>query len=167
MAVYEMNMKDLARFISDTKFGFMPIDVDSTIGYRTNGNSEYKIDAHKITCNRIYVVNDCFLNTDGNIVVTSYIPAIEYFLNTNELSPYYSSGKHLMFKFEAYSQVLRYEIGKITLSSFDDFKECMNLLIDFIGENIESTINDFCFGEWNICNVDCDICWQVDKIKRM
>lgn len=168
MAVYEMNTKDLARFISDTKFGFMPTDVDSTIGYRTNGNSRYKIEAYDIRCDRIYIVNDCFIGTDGNIVVASHIPAIEYYLNTNELSSYYNNGTHLTFKYRMESQVLRYEIGKdVVLNSYDDLNDCMENLISYIGQNIEESMNDFRGGEWNIFDVDCDILWQVDKIKRV
>lgn len=168
MAVYEMNIKDLARFISDTKFGFMPIDVDSTIGYRTNGESRYKIDTHEINCNRIIITNDCFINTDGNIVVASYIPAIEYRLKTNEFPPYYNIGKHLVFDFKTNSFVLEYKIEKdIILDSFNDFRNCMDKLIDYIGENIEEAINCFNYGKdgWDIYDVDCSIYWSVSKTK--
>lgn len=165
MAVYEANIRSLAEFISDTKFGFIPDKVTSTKGWRGNG-SKYMISAHKINCDRIYVVNDCFIDVDGNIVVTSYIPAIKYYLISNELSACYKNGEHLSFEFKADSQVLRYEIGKdIELKSYDDFQDCMDCLIEYIGQNIEETINDFKGGSWKINDVVCDILWQVDKIK--
>ena len=109
-----------------------------------------------------------FIGTDGNIVVASHIPAIEYYLNTNELSSYYNNGTHLTFKYRMESQVLRYEIGKdVVLNSYDDLNDCMENLISYIGQNIEESMNDFRGGEWNIFDVDCDILWQVDKIKRV
>lgn len=170
MAVYEANTRSLAEFISDTKLGFMPCDVESTTGYRIGGSSYYAISAHEIHCDRIYVVNDCFIDIEGNIVVTSYIPAIKYFLFTNELSPSYEKGRHLSFGYKVDSQVLRYEIGKdIELKSYDDFESCMEKLIRFIGNNIEEEINKFKRNKnnsWKIDNVVCDIEWQVDKIKK-
>lgn len=166
MAVYEANARSLAEFISDTKLGFIPSKVTSTTGYRVNGTS-YLIEAHDIRCDRVYVVNDCFINTDGTIVVTSYIPAIKYFLISNELSSYYKKGEHLSFEYKTESQVLRYEIRKnLILESYDDFEDCMDSLVEFIGQNIEESINDFdCNGPWKMDNVVCDIMWQVDKIK--
>lgn len=164
MAVYEANTRSLAEFISDTKFGFMPSEVTSTKGWRGDG-SRYMISVHKISCDRIYVVNDCFIDIDGNIIITSYVPAIKYLLISNELSACYRSGEHLSFDFKAHSQVLKYEIGKnIELKSYDDFKKCIDNLIEYIGQNIEKTINDF-KGEWKIDGVMCDILWQVDRIK--
>lgn len=81
MAVYEANTRSLAEFISDTKLGFIPCNVESTTGYRMNGEgSNYIISAHEIHCDRIYVVNNCFIDIEGNIVVTSYVPAIKYHL---------------------------------------------------------------------------------------
>lgn len=166
MAVYEANIRSLAEFISGTKLGFIPDKVTSTKGWRRDGSS-YMISVHKISCDRIYVVNDCFIDVHGNIVVTSYIPAIKYYLVSNELSACYGKGEHLSFEFEADSQVLKYEIGKdIDLKSYDDFKKCMDELIEYIGENIEETINDFKGGSWKIDDVECDILWQVDKIKK-
>ena len=165
MAVYEANTRSLAEFISDTKFGFVPDKVTSTSGWRGDG-SRYMISAHKISCDRIYVVNDCFIDVDGNIIVTSYIPAIKYFLISNELSACYRNGEHLSFEFKAESQVLRYEIGKdIELKSYDDFEKCMDNILRFIGNNIEESINEFCGSSWKIDGVICDILWQVDKIK--
>jgi hypothetical protein len=166
MAVYEANIRSLAEFISDTKLGFIPSEVTSTKGWRGDG-SRYMISAHKINCDRIYVTNDCFIDIDGNIVVTSYIPAIKYNLISNELSPYYKNGEHLSFGFKTESQVLRYEIGKdVELNSYDDFQDCMDCLVEYIGQNIEKTINDFKGGSWKIDDVVCDILWQVDKIKN-
>lgn len=166
MAVYEANIRSLAEFISDTKLGFIPHAVRSTTGYRRDGSS-YIISAHDIKCDRIYVVNDCFIDIDGNIVVTSYIPALKYYLISNELSPAYRKGEHLSFEFNADSQVLRYEIGKdIELNTYDDFENCIENLISYIGQNIEETINDFKGGSWRMEDVVCDIEWQVDKIKK-
>ena len=166
MAVYEANIRSLAEFLSDTKLGFIPCAVSSTTGYRRDG-SRYMISAHNIKCDRIYVVNDCFIDTEGNIVVTSYVPAIEYYLISNELSPCYKKGDHLSFGFKADSQVLRLKIGKnVKLETYDDFERCMDYLIAYIGQNIEETINDFKGGSWKIEDVVCDIKWQVDKIKR-
>ena len=166
MAVYEANIRSLAEFISDTKLGFMPREVESTTGYRRDG-SRYIISAHKINCDRIYVTNDCFIDIDGNIIVTSYIPAIKYYLISNELSACYGSGKHLSFEFKTESQVLRYKIGKnIELKSYDDFKKCMDNIIKYIGQNIEKSINDFRGNSWKIEDVICDILWQVDKTKK-
>jgi hypothetical protein len=166
MSVYEANIRSLAEFISDTKFGFMPLKVKSTTGYRGDNNSNYEISAYKICCDRIYVVNDCFIDIDGNIVVASYIPNIKYSLYTNELSGYYKDGEHLPFLFNCNSNVIRYKIGKdIELKSYDDFEECMAMLIEFIEQHIENAINSFDGGAWTIKNVDCDISWQVDKIK--
>lgn len=166
MAVYEANTRSLAEFISDTKLGFMVCGVESTTGYRRDGSS-YMISAHEIHCDRIYVVNDCFIDIEGNIVVTSYIPAIEYYLISNELSPSYGKGKHLSFGYKTDNQVLRYEIGKdIELKTYDDFENCMENLVRYIGQNIEEMINDFKGGSWRIEDVVCDIKWQVDKIKR-
>ena len=165
MAVYEANVRSLAEYISDTKLGFIPKEVKSTTGYRVSG-SQYLIEAHDINCDRIYVVNDCFIGTDGNIVVISYIPAVEYSLITNELSPCYGKGKHLSFKYETESQVVRYTVEKnIELNSYSDFEDCMNCLIEFIGQNIEKSMNEF-RGSWRIDDVVCDIVWQVDKIKK-
>ena len=168
MAVYEANTRSLAEFISDTKFGFMPDKVNSKPGYRNTGSrSRYKISAHKIGCDRIYVVNDCFIDIDGNIVVTSYIPAIKYRLITNELSGYYNNNEHLSFGYKTNSQVLRYEIENgIELKSYKDFEECMDSLIEYIGQNIEESINEFRGGDWIIEDIMCDILWQVDKIKN-
>lgn len=168
MAVYEANTRSLAEFISDTKLGFMPCDVESTTGHRVNAEgSNYMISAHEIHCDRIYVVNDCFIDVEGNIVVTSYVPAIKYYLVSNELSPSYGKGKHLSFEYRADSQVLRYEIGKdIELKTYDDFESCMENLVRYIGQNIEEMINDFKGSSWRIEDVVCDIEWQVDKIKR-
>lgn len=166
MAVYEANIRSLAEFISDTKFGFMPNKITSTKGSRED-KSRYTISAHKINCDRIYVVNDCFIDIDGNIVVTSYIPSIKYYLISNELSAYYEKDTHLSFEFKADSQVLRYEIGKdIELKSYDDFQDCIDCLIEHIGQNIEETINNFKGNSWKIDDVVCDILWQVDKIKK-
>ena len=165
MAVYEANVRSLAEFISDTKFGFMPDKVTSTSGWRVDG-SRYMISAHKISCDRIYVVNDCFIDVDGNIVVTSYIPAIKYRLITNELSGYYNNDEHLSFGYKTNSLVLRYEIENgIELKSYKDFEECMDSLIEYIGQNIEESINEFRGGDWIIEDIMCDILWQVDKIK--
>lgn len=170
MAVYEANTRSLAEFISDTKLGFMPCDVESTTGHRVNSGSSYMISAHEIHCDRIYVVNDCFIDVEGNIVVTSYVPAIKYYLISNELSPSYGKGEHLSFKHKADSQVLRYEIcNNIELKTYDDFESCMEKLIRFIEINIEETINEFKKDKdnsWRIEDVVCDIEWQVDKIKR-
>ena len=167
MAVYEANTRSLAEFISDTKLGFMPDKVSSTVGYRDTGSrSRYNISAHKIGCDRIYVINDCFIDIEGNIVVTSYVPAIKYRLITNELSNYYRDDEHLSFGYKVNSQVLRYKIGKDTeLKSYDDFEECMDCLIEYIGQNIEESINEFSGGDWKIKDVMCDILWQIDKIK--
>ena len=166
MAVYEANVRSLAEFISDTKFGFMPDKVTSTSGWRVDG-SRYMISAHKISCDRIYVVNDCFIDVDGNIVVTSYIPAIKYRLITNELSGYYNNDEHLSFGYKTNSLVLRYEIENgIELKSYKDFEECMDSLIEYIGQNIEESINEFRGGDWIIEDIMCDILWQVDKIKN-
>ena len=166
MAVYEANTKSLAEFISDTKLGFMPASVSSSTGYRRNG-SQYIIKANDIKCDRIYVVNDCFIDIDGNIVVASYIPEIKYFLITNELSECYKPGTHLSFEYKAESQVLNYVITKdISLKSYEDFKICIENLIDFIGKKIEDSINDFKNSGWQIKDVICDISWQIDKIKK-
>lgn len=166
MAVYEANIRSLAEFISNTKLGFMPCNVKSTTGYRINNGSTYMISAHEIHCDRIYVVNDCFIDIEGNIVVTSYIPTIQYYLITNELSPCYQRGAHLSFQFQADSQVLRYEIGKnIRLKIYNDFESCVENLIRYIGQNIEEMINDFKGVSWKMDNVVCDIEWQVDRIK--
>lgn len=89
MAVYEMNIRNLSEYISDTKFGFGIKNVTSTTGYRIDGSSQYAIEAHDIKCDKIYVVNDCFIDISGNIEITSYIPTIKYFLISNELSKYY------------------------------------------------------------------------------
>lgn len=168
MAVYEANTRSLAEFISDTKLGFIPYDVESTVGYRRDSNdSSYMISAHEIHCDRIYVVNDCFIDTEGNIVVTSYVPAIKYHLISNELSPSYGKGRHLSFEYRVDSQVLRYEIGKdIELKTYDDFENCLKNLIRYIGQNIEEMINQFKSGTWKIEDVVCDIEWQVDRIKK-
>ena len=166
MAVYEANIRSLAEFISDTKLGFIPKEVESTIGYRKDGSS-YMISVHEIRCDRIFIVNDCFIDIEGNIVITSYVPEITYYLLSNELSSCYSKGTHLSFEFRADSQVLRYEIGKdIELKTYDDFKRCMEDLIKYIGLNIEEMINGFKCGSWRIEDVVCDIEWQVDKIKN-
>lgn len=166
MAVYEANIKSLAEFISDTKLGFIPSEVTSTSGYRRDGSS-YMISAHKINCDRIYVVNDCFLDINGNVIITSYIPAIKYYLMTNELSPCYRKGDHLGFEFKTNSQVLKYEIkNDIELKSYDDFEKYIGKLIKFIGKNIEKSINEFKGGSWRIDGVKCDIFWQVDKVKN-
>lgn len=84
-----MNIRNLSEYISDTKFGFGIKNVTSTTGYRIGGSSQYAIEAHDIKCDKIYVVNDCFLNIDGNIEIISYIPSIKYFLISKELSKYY------------------------------------------------------------------------------
>lgn len=166
MAVYEANIRSLAKFISDTKLGFIPSKVNSTTGYRVDG-SKYMISAHKINCERIYIINDCFVDINGNIVVTSYIPNIKYRLVTNELSAYYKKGDHLSFEFMSDSKVLRYKINNnIELKFFDDFERCMNNLIEYIEQNIEDTINEFKGNSWGIYGVVCDILWQVDKTKK-
>lgn len=166
MAVYELNINSLANFISDTKLGFIPDNVNSTAGYRKN-DSSYMISVHEIHCDRIYVVNDCFIDTENNIVVTSYIPAIKYHLISNELSPCYSKNRHLSFEYKTNSQVLRYNIGKdIKLKTYDDFENCLKNLIRYIGQNIEEMINQFESGTWKIEDVVCDIEWQVDRIKK-
>lgn len=163
MSVYEANTRSLAEFISNTKLGFMPCSVKSTTGYRRD-DSSYMISAHKIRCDRIYAVNDCFIGMDGNIVVASYIPSINYTLISNELSPCFSEGAHLGFEYRADSQVLRYEIGKDTkLRTYDDFENCLENLIRHIGQNIEKMINNFKGGSWSIDNVVCGIEWQVDR----
>ena len=169
MAVYEANIRSLAEFISDTKFGFMPENVESDIGYRVNktGN-RYKIAAYEIKCDRIYVTNDCFIDVDGNIVVTSYIPSFRYALRTNELSGYYSKDTHLHFEFYADSQVVTNSIrSNVILESYDDFKKCLNEVMESIEYCLKCAINDFrpYQSEWRIEDVVCDIEWQVDKIK--
>lgn len=166
MSVYEANTRSLAEFISNTKLGFMPCGVKSTTGYRRDGSS-YMISAHKIHCDRIYIVNDCFIDIEGNIVVASYIPAIKYILISNELSPCFNEGEHLGFEYRADSQVLRYEIEKdIKLRTYDDFENCIENLIRHIGQNIEKMINNFKGGSWSIDNVVCGIEWQVDRTLR-
>lgn len=167
MAVYEATAKSLAEFISDTKLGFMPCDVESTTGNRKNGEgSSYEISAHEIHCDRINVMNDCFVDIEGNIVVVSYIPAIKYHLISNELSPCYDKGRHFSFEYKVDSQVLRYEFkNDINLKTYDDFQNCIENLIRYIGRNIEEKINNFKGGSWKIDGVVCDIEWQVDRIK--
>ena len=167
MAVYESNIRSLAEFISETKLGFEPREVISTKGYRiNNGGSRYEISAHKINCNRIYVVNDCFIDIDGNIIVISYVPSVEYTLVSNELSPCYRRGEHLCFKYKADSQVLKYEIGNdVNLNSYNDFHNSIENLIKFIGKNIEASINEFNGDSWRISGVKCNILWQTDKVK--
>lgn len=179
MAVYEANIRSLAEFISDTKLGFIPCEVESTTGYRINGeSSNYIISVHE----RIYVVNDCFIDLEGNIVVVSYIPAIKYHLISNELSTSYRKWEHVPFEYKTDSKVLRYEIEKdIELKTYDDFENCMEDLVRYIGQNlerdcketitcemclIEEMINEFKNSSWRIDNVVCNIEWQVDKIKK-
>ena len=165
MAVYEANIRSLAEFISDTKLGFKSSGVRSTTGYRNNG-SKYMVSAHEISSDRIYITNDCFIDTNGNMVVTSYIPAIKYYLVTNELSSHYRKGEHLSFDFKANSQVLRYEINKdIELKSYEDFQKCIDNIINLIGQHIEKSINDFKGNAWKIEDVVCNVSWQVDRIK--
>ena len=165
MAVYEANTRSLAQYISDTKLGFNPESVKSTTGYRVSGN-RYLIEAKSIQCDRIYVVNDCFIEANGNIVVTSYVPAVKYCMISNELSECYNRGANLSFEYHASSQVLRYEIDKNTmLETYADFENCMECLIKFIGINIEKSINEF-KGSWKLEDIVCDIQWQVDRIKR-
>lgn len=165
MSVYKINFEDLAKFISDIKFGFKLSSVTSTEGWRCDG-ARYKISVQKINCDRIQIVNDCFINYDGSVTVISYIPEINYHLISNELSACYNN-THLPFEFKANSKVIRYKIGNDTkLKSFEDFQDCVDCLIEYIGQNIEHMINEFNGGQWNIEDVICDITWQVDKFKR-
>ena len=53
----------------------------------------------------------------------------------------------------------------VELKSYKDFEECMGFLIEYIGQNIEESINEFRGGDWVIEDIMCDILWQVDKIK--
>lgn len=169
MAVYEANMRSLAEFISETKLSFNPFSVKSTEGYRQDGpRSRYEISAKKITCDKINIVNDCFIDIDGNITITSYIPGFSYSLITNELSEYYKSGDSLGFKFKVDSFVLKQKVTNkdIKLESYNDFEKCLNNLIEDIKEELQNKINEFKYSSWKIEGVCCSIQWQIDKIKR-
>lgn len=165
MAVYRASLASLAEYISDTRLEFTPIDVRSTTGYRENG-TRYKISAHKIKCNGICIKNDCFIDSDGNVFVISYVPMFRYWLITNELSTGFVKEEHSSFEFKADSQVLKYKIDHDTcIKSYDDFEKCVNSITEYIAQCLGRSINDFNGNEWEIEDVACDIKWQVGNTK--
>lgn len=169
MAVYEANnIRSLAEYISDTKLGFLPQKVISTKGHRINQEgTSYAIDADSIKCDRIYIPSDCFINADGTLTVISYIPEISYFLNTNELSPSYSNGRHLAFQYKIQSQTVEHTFHNIKLENCKDFEKYMEETIGIIKQTLTKEINEFKDGNgtWTIRSVRCEIEWQVNKVK--
>lgn len=170
MAVYKADIENLAKYISNTKLGFTIHDVNNTEkGYtKDESGNVISLSVRQISCKKIYVTNDCFISSDGGIVVAISIPEIKYnawLLKYNDEEC--KTPKSKTFEIETNSMVLDYdEIEYDTkIESYYDFKNWLDRIIDYIGYMLTEEIKNFIENKFKT-EIGFDVIWQVDRIKN-
>lgn len=170
MAVYKADMESLARFISDTKLGFTIHDVNNTEKWYTNDGfgNVISLSVRQISCKNICVTNDCFISSDGSIVVAISIPEIEYNVWLNEYNDKECKiPKSKTFRIETNSMVLDYDEieNDAKIETYYDFKVWLDRIIDYIGHILSEEIRDYIENKFKT-EIGFDVIWQVDRIKN-
>lgn len=155
MAVYEMNRRAIAAYLSDTKNEFVLGCVPSGEGKRVNKfGSSYPVKVVGLKGKEIEPRVDCFLNRDESITVRVYLPRFAFWAVTQELHKAYSPDERLSFGFAVEPKSFEYTLPKDKVDSYVDFKEPMDDLIQRISKELTKYINRFQTKEdWTITGI--------------
>lgn len=164
MAVYEMNRRAIAEYLSDTKNEFSIGCKPSKEGKRiSTDGSTYPIQIVELsTVHNIVPRVDCFLNADETISVRVYLPEYKYFVKTKELHKAYSTRDRLSFEFYTKARSFEYTLPELDINSYHDFKEVMDDMIQKISAMMKHNINQFQTDEtWTIEGINVDVTFDI------
>lgn len=167
MAVYEMNRKAIAEYLSSTRNEFILGCSVSNEGKRVNraGNT-YPIQVIDLKAEGVIPNVDCFLNTDDSISVRVYLPGYTYFAVTKELHKAYGGNSSLRFSFICEPRSFEYTLPNGEVTSYKDFKEPMGDLIRRISEEMKQDINCFkTHEEWKFKGIQLDTVFKTYSMK--
>lgn len=167
MAVYEMNKRSIAEYLSDTRNEFVLGCNPSEEGQRRSKNGDtYPIKVVELsTTQNIVPKVDCFLNADETIAVRVYLPKYTYFVKTRELHKSYSSRDRLSFSFYANPKSFEYTLPKFDVKFYEDFKEAMDDLTQKISSMLKHDINQFRTNEeWTITGINVDVTVDIHSM---
>lgn len=156
MAVYEMNRKAIANYLSNTLNEVILGCKTSDEGKRINREG-YTYPVRVVAVNGAKAIVpkvDCFLNRDESITVRVYLPGYDYFVKTEELGKSYRPGENLSFPFCVNPRSFEYVLPNGEVNSYNDFKEAMKDLIRRVSEKMGEDINRFQGNDhWTIVGI--------------
>lgn len=167
MAVYEMNRKALAEYLSDTINEFVFKCNPSKEGQRVNKHgSAYPIKIVDIKqTTKVIPKVDCFLNNGESITVRVYLPKYEFVISTSELHKAYDPKKYLGFSFFAEPRSFEYTISNTKVESYNDFKDIMDDMLRRISNELGQDINRFeTKEEWHILGIYLDVYFDINSM---
>ena len=167
MAVYEMNRKALAEYLSDTinEFAFKCNTSKECQRINKHGDAyPIKIVDIKQIKNVIPKV-DCFLNKGESITVRVYLPKYDFIISTSELHKAYDPQKYLGFSFFAEPRSFEYTISNTKVESYNDFKDVMDDMLRRISNELRQDINKFeTKEEWHIHGIYLDVSFDIHSM---